>query len=164
LIKSETGNLKIQLSKQDPTLLLKEVAEDVSTMVNKKNQQFIVDIPEMLPQFMFDRERIYQVLLNLLDNAIKFTSDGGMISIKARIINNNLKIEISNEAEEIPLKNRRRLFKPYFQNESSKQSLTGLGLGLALSKSFVELHNGKIWVSRRRPNVNTFGFSIPVNA
>ena len=120
------------------------------------------DVPQSLPPVVIDRELIYQVLLNMIENAIKYTPSGGNISLKVRERKNVLVVEIKNEGREITTKERRRLFKPYYRCEDDRLSLSGLGLGLTLCKSFVELHNGKIFMKRQPPNVNVFGFSLPI--
>jgi PAS domain S-box-containing protein len=162
LTRFETGNLTIRLAEEDPFPIFTEVAADVSPMIDENEQHFIFDVPQTLPVLMIDRERIYQVLLNLIENAIKFTPRGGKITLCAAADKNSLKVEVKNEGEDIPLKTRKKLFKPYYKSEDDRSSLSGLGLGLALCKSFIELHNGNIWVKRRPPNENVFGFSIPL--
>jgi signal transduction histidine kinase len=163
LTKFETGNLALRLSKENPLLILKEVALDISSMTDENGQHFIFDVPQSLPQITIDRERIYQVLLNLIENAIKFTAKGGKITLKARTSNDNFIVKVKNEGAELTPKTKERLFKPYYKCEDDRASLSGLGLGLALCKSFIELHNGKIWMERQQQtNENVFCFSIPL--
>jgi PAS domain S-box-containing protein len=163
LTKFEMGNLTLRLAKENPLPILKEVVSDVSSMTDENGQHFVVDTPQSLPPITIDRERIYQVLLNLIENAIKFTDKGGKITLKARTSNNNFIVEVKNEGAEITPKTKERLFKPYYKCEDDRASLSGLGLGLALCKSLIDLHNGKIWMKRQQQtNENVFGFSIPL--
>jgi signal transduction histidine kinase len=109
-----------------------------------------------------DEERLRQVVLNLLINASKFTPEGGKITLKAREEDGHLVIEVQDTGSGILEEEQERLFQPYHRQVSDRERLSGLGLGLALCKYLVELHNGKIWVESKMGEGSTFAFTIPL--
>ena len=82
--------------------------------------------------------------------------------MRARQQDSALLVEIQNTGEEITEEEEERLFEPYYRAEQDRQRLSGLGLGLALCKTIVELHGGLIWVESKYGEGNTFGFSVPL--
>ena len=119
-------------------------------------------LPPSLPLVWADKERLRQVVLNLLINASKFTPEGGKITLKAKEKDTSLVMEIQDTGPGIPEEEQQRLFQPYHRQITDREHLSGLGLGLALCKYLVELHNGKIWVESQVGKGSTFGFSIPL--
>ena len=99
---------------------------------------------------------------NLLINASKFTQEGGKITLQAREQDDSLVVEVKDSGPGIPEEDQKRLFQPYHRQLGDREHLSGLGLGLALCKYLVELHDGEIWVSSRIGRGSTFGFSIPL--
>ena len=105
-----------------------------------------------------------QVVLNLLNNAFKFTPSGGSITVKAEKDNTSLVVTLQDPGRGISKEEQERLFEPYQQLEAERTRLSGLGLGLSLSKKLVELHGGQIWVQSEKGKGSTFSFSIPLKA
>ena len=151
----------LQVKTLDLSQLIREVVDYVTPEVTNKNQFLVLDLPSSLPDIKGDRDRLHEVLLNLLDNALKFTPEGGQITLKARQEDSSLVVEVQNTGPSIPQEKQKRLFMPYYQHESDDEQFSGLGLGLALCKTFVQLHGGNIWVKSCEGNGNTFGFSLP---
>jgi signal transduction histidine kinase len=121
-----------------------------------------LDLPVYLPQLRADEGRLRQVVLNLVSNASKFTPDGGMITIKAREMAGEMVVEVRDTGRGISEEEGQRLFEPYHRLESDREHLSGLGLGLALCKTLVELHGGRIWVESQPGQGSTFSFSVPL--
>ncbi len=162
LTKGEMKILNISLEKVDIQAIISVISETMILECAQKNQKFILDLPSALPFIMADRDRLEQIILNILNNAIKFTPDGGKIVLKAFTQDGNLVVEISDTGCGIAKNRQKQLFKPYQRIISAPRMADGLGLGLALSKVLVELHQGKIWVNSRKAKGSTFGFSIPI--
>ncbi|MCW4004977.1 MAG: ATP-binding protein, partial [Candidatus Bathyarchaeota archaeon] len=162
LAKGEVNLLKLNYSKVDMARLLKEAAKYSSAQVSKRGLSLSLDLPDPLPRLSADEERIKQVVTNLLDNAIKFTPEGGEIALKAEENDRNILIEIYNSGPGITRNMQKRLFQPYHRIESDREHLSGLGLGLALCKILVELHGGKIWIKSQKQKGCTFVFSLPL--
>jgi two-component system phosphate regulon sensor histidine kinase PhoR len=119
-------------------------------------------LPDSLPPVWADTDRLRQVVQNLLINASKFTPEGGKITLKAKERDGSLVVEVQDNGPGIPEKDQKRLFQPYNRQLGDREHLSGLGLGLALCKYLVELHDGEIWLNSRVGKGSIFGFSIPL--
>jgi signal transduction histidine kinase len=109
-----------------------------------------------------DEERLQQIILNLLTNASKYSPEGSKISLRGKQENDSLVVQVADTGPGIPREDQKRIFKPYQRYNSGRESLSGLGLGLSLCKSLVELHGGKIWMNSKKGSGTTFTFSIPL--
>ncbi len=108
-----------------------------------------------------DEGRIRQVLFNILDNAIKFTPEGGIITIEAKVKGSDILISIKDTGIGMTKEELKGLFQNYYDADRYKGHLSGLGLGLSISKMFIELHGGHIWAESVKDEGSTFTFSIP---
>jgi len=162
LAKGELGILRIRPGPVDLLQLLHDVVEDMTPVASSQGQSIILDLPSTLAPVRADGDRLRQVVMNLLNNAFKFTPEGGATTVRARQQDSALLVEIQNPGEEITEEEEERLFEPYYRAEQDRQRLSGLGLGLALCKTIVELHGGLIWVESKYGEGNTFGFSVPL--
>jgi len=162
LAKVEIGALQVNPKSVDSLLLLKEIADDMAAHISSNGQSLVTDIPLTLPPVWADEERLRQVILNLMINASKFTPEGGNITLKARDEDSKLVVEVHDTGTGISKSEQQRLFQPYHRQNSDIERLSGLGLGLALSKKLVELQGGDIWVESEVGKGSTFGFSLPL--
>ena len=162
LARGETGMLQLVLETLDPVPLLGEIGQEMALVAEGKGQSLSVDLPASLPSVPADRQRLRQVVLNFLSNALKFTPAGGKITLSARADGANLVVEVEDTGPGISQEEQEHLFQPYYRRAEEKGRLGGLGLGLVLSKTFVELHGGRIWVKSEIGKGSTFGFSIPL--
>jgi PAS domain S-box-containing protein len=162
LAKGEVGILKVTCKSLNSLRLIREVAEGMTPEARKRGQSIILDIPRSLPNIWADRERIRQVLLNLISNALKFNSENGRLTIRARAEGTYNIFEIQDEGRGMTGGEQERLFQPYYRTDSDREKLNGLGLGLALSKRLIELHQGQIWAKSQEGEGSTFIFSIPL--
>ena len=130
-----------------------------------------VDIPEGLPVFEGDPEKITQVLVNLVTNALKFSPPASAVTIAAGMLEGRretdlselIKISVTDQGIGIPEDEILRIFEQFFQVQSgTSRSYKGAGLGLYICRSFVELHGGKIWVDSEEGKGSTFSFTLPV--
>jgi PAS domain S-box-containing protein len=161
MARGEVGILKINLRPVDLEVLLKEIVKYVKPLARNSGQTLVLNIDHKLPIITADDDRIRQVLLNLINNSIKYSTGNGTITISAKEDGNNLIIEIQDTGRGMSEEEQKRLFQPYYRIEG-KQHLSGLGLGLSLSKRLVELHNGKIWLKSKKGVGSTFSFSLPI--
>jgi signal transduction histidine kinase len=109
-----------------------------------------------------DRSRLLQVLMNLIDNAIKFTPEGGTVTVKSEFQRDEVRFSVSDTGPGISETDRPRIFEPYWQAPATAH--LGAGLGLAIAKQIVEQHGGKIWVEGAEGHGSTFVFTIPATA
>jgi len=164
LARGEIGMLRLNPEPVDPIQLLQRIVQEEEPVALRNGQLLDVQMPSFLPIVWMDEERFRQVVFNLMDNAFKFTPAGGKITLKAREESDNLVVEVQDTGRGISEENQQFLFEPYRPLESDRERLSGLGLGLSLSKKLVELHGGKIWVKSEKGKGSTFAFSIPIKA
>ena len=162
--KGEIGLLHLQPQTLDIVPLLKEVAEYVTPLASKRRQSLVLELPDSLPLIKADKGRVRQVLMNLLNNAFKFTPDGGKITLRALNKHDSLVIEVEDNGPGIERKGQQHLFEPYHPMGVDEEHLSSLGLGLALCKMLVQLHGGQIWAKSQPGKGSTFGFSLPLEA
>ncbi|MDR1915229.1 MAG: response regulator [Synergistaceae bacterium] len=147
--------------------MLLRVANIINFRVDEKHQNFTVHIDKMIPHNLIgDDQRLSQVITNLLGNAVKFTPEGGTISLETRFVNEDdgvctIQIEVIDTGIGISKEQQRRLFTSFEQAESSTaRKFGGTGLGLAISKRIVELMGGEIWIKSELGKGATFAFTI----
>lgn len=162
MAKSEIGVLSISSKIINPLTLLKQIVEEMTPAVNKKGQTIIFEGSTVLPYILGDPDRLNQVLLNLISNAIKFNRKGGQITISALQRDSHIVFQVGDQGSGITAGEQERIFLPYYRLRRDRERFNGLGLGLALSKSLVELHGGNMWVENNTSCGCTFYFSIPV--
>jgi len=162
LARGEVGLLHLNLGSVDSGQLLRSIVDSVRPLARQNKHMLNAELPPSLPIIQADEDRLRQVVLNLLNNAFKFTPSGGSITVRAREEGNALVVEVQDTGRGISKAAQERLFEPYQQLEREKTRLSGLGLGLSLSKKLVELHGGQIWVQSEKGKGSTFSFSIPL--
>lgn len=163
IVKTGTGKLQLNFEPVDMKSLILGTCMQISPLVRNKGQQLKTELPESLPILQGDGPRLEQVLLNLMNNATKFTPDGGKIIVRARREDNNIVVEVQDDGIGIAKENQDMLFKPYSRLNADRQRHPGLGLGLALSKQVIELHGGKIWVESEAGAGSRFFFRLPLH-
>jgi two-component system clock-associated histidine kinase SasA len=139
-----------------------QVLEEFSDRYTSKSQKILTDIPQDLPYVYADPERIRQVLVNLLDNAIKYTPVGGIISVAA-LHRTTQKVEFSvgDSGPGIPEENRDHIFENLFRLQRD-QNTEGYGIGLCLCQRIIRTHYGQIWVDSSPQGGAWFHFILPV--
>jgi len=162
LIRGETGMLPLNLMPVDAVSLLKDIGLEMMPVALRAGYSLTVDLPSSNPVVSADRDRLRQIIQNLLNNALKFTPPGGEITLRAMEKGANLIVEVQDTGPGINKEDQKRLFDPYYRRVEDRERLSGLGLGLALSKGLVELHGGRIWVKSTKGKGSTFGFSLPL--
>jgi signal transduction histidine kinase len=162
MARGEVGTLQLQFESVDLLPLLRRIADSVTPMITSNGQSLILDLPQSLPLVRADGNRLQQIILNLLNNAFKFTPSGGKITLRAGIKDTTLVVEVQDNGRGMSEEEQQRLFEPYYRVESDRQVLNGLGLGLVLCKTLVELHGGQIYVDSHLGEGSTFSFSLPL--
>lgn len=120
------------------------------------------EIAESLPLVYGDSDRLSQVLNNLLHNAIKFSPDGGTITVRSRPVEGAVQVEVTDQGIGIPAHKLDKIFERFYQVDgSSTRRFPGTGLGLAIAKRIVEAHHGKIWAESVEGKGSTFFFTLP---
>ena len=164
LSKIEAGKMTLEVNPVDLSNLLERSLTIVKEKAMKHSIEFKVDINGIPETISADERKLKQIIYNLLSNAVKFTPDGGSVSLKAKgNKNNEIQISVSDTGVGIKPEDLERIFVPFEQAKNAKAShITGTGLGLPLSKQFIELHRGKIWVESIGEGCGaTFNFTLP---
>jgi signal transduction histidine kinase len=140
--------------------LLDEVLETARAAASKLDLRLRVDVAEQLPDLFADRDRLLQVLDNLIGNAIKFTAPGGNIVVGAAPRASEVLFRITDTGAGIPQEQLAHLFDRFWQAE--KADRRGAGLGLPIVKGIIEAHGGRIWVESQIGRGTTFYFTVPI--
>ena len=119
-------------------------------------------IDERLGTISGDERKVKQVLLNLLSNALKFTPEGGRIDVGAGLHDEVAEVSVADTGIGIAPTDQEAVFEEFRQVGSADRKAEGTGLGLALSRKFIELHGGKIWVQSQLGAGSTFTFTLPL--
>jgi len=142
--------------------IVEEAAQAVGALFESKGLYLKTQTSRDLPPVFCDRTRIRQVVINVLSNAGRFTEQGG-VSIEVRREEHNIVVSIADTGPGIPAQDQERLFEPFQQLDGSiRRRHGGSGLGLSISKRFVEMHGGKIWMDSDVGKGTTIFFSLPI--
>ncbi|MBM3156397.1 MAG: PAS domain S-box protein [Chloroflexi bacterium] len=162
LVRGEVGMLALKPEMVDLSQMLRDIADSMKPVALKRGQSLDLSLTPGLPVVRADPAKLRQIVTNLLDNALKFTPQGGNIRLGARRKDNDIVVEVRDTGRGMSKEEQQFLFQPHQlpRGESSE----GLGLGLALCKMLVELHGGKIWVKSSVGRGSTFGFSLPLES
>ncbi len=149
----ESGKMEMKLEKLSLEEIISSIIEELKNVVKEKNIYLKFEKPEKpLPKVLVDKDKIRQVILNIIDNAIRYTNKGG-ITIKLKIENLKLKIIISDTGEGMTKEEMAHLFESFSRGTAGTRFWTeGAGLGLYVVKRFIEMHKGRIWAESRGKN------------
>jgi signal transduction histidine kinase len=164
LSKVEAGRMELSLRKFD----IANAMDNAFTLVKERSLRHGItletDLEPGLGGIIADERKFKQILLNLLTNAIKFTGEGGHITVKAIIDGDRLKISVSDTGIGIPPEDQLLVFEEFRQSsEENGQAREGTGLGLTLTKKFVEMHGGALTLESEVGKGSTFSFTMPLD-
>jgi two-component system, OmpR family, phosphate regulon sensor histidine kinase PhoR len=155
----ESGR-QLEMSVIDLRPLIDDTVSRLQSLAERSGLILIADVPYGLPPARADASRIFQVLMNLIHNAIKFTPPGGRITVSAKPLGDTVVVSVSDTGIGIAPEHLSRIFERFFKADKSRAS-EGSGLGLAIAKHIVQAHNGEIWVKSEQGKGSTFSFSLP---
>jgi signal transduction histidine kinase len=163
LSKVEAGRMELELSTFDLPQTLENALTLVRERATKHGITLDLSVDGRVGDFIGDERKIRQVLLNLLSNAVKFTPEGGRVSVAVTPADGAVRIAVTDSGIGIAPEDQGAIFEEFRQvGAGSAQKQEGTGLGLTLTKKFVELHGGKIWVESEPGKGSTFTFTLPV--
>ena len=162
LSKVEAGQVELEIA----DFSLREALERGVVMVRERATQNGVQLSlELSPEIDLvsgDERRLRQVVFNLLSNAVKFTPEGGSVVVAAERVANEAQVSVTDTGPGIAPGDQERIFEEFQQTDVGVQQREGTGLGLALSRSLVELHGGRIWVESAPGHGSRFVFTLPL--
>jgi signal transduction histidine kinase len=158
LAKMDTGHFSVELAPCPDYTIIKEVLDLLGPLARQKAIGIEIDPSPTACTILCDKDRILQVLSNLIGNAIKFTPEGGLIQVRIRPQDKQVRFEISDTGPGIPEEQIPHLFDRYWQAKQTQRH--GTGLGLSIAKGIINAHGGKIWVESRVGEGSTFYFTL----
>jgi signal transduction histidine kinase len=155
----EAGKIVLQRRCLDARGLVQQITDTFAAVSSTKELELAARTPNRPSPGNFDPDRISQVLINLIGNALKFTPPGGRISVSVEPVGTDLCFAVADSGEGISPEEIKTIFERYAQVKRSDHR--GLGLGLYIARRLVEAHGGRIWVESTAGQGSTFFFSIP---
>ena len=162
LSKIEAGRMELELADFHLPQALENALVLVRERALRRGITLEQSIDPRLGEIQGDERKVKQVLLNLLSNAIKFTPEGGKMEIRAVPGDRSVEVSVSDTGVGIAPEDQDAIFEEFRQVGTAAKKVEGTGLGLALSRKFIELHGGRIWIASEIGVGSTFTFTLPV--
>lgn len=161
----ESGKHQLVIEQVDFSELLRDCSQTMEEVFRRSGISFQLDLQAGIPPVQLDVDRITQVVLNLLANAVKYCDrEAGKITLKAYQLDFSVRVDILDNGVGVAPEMRKIIFEKFFQAKNQTiRKPKGSGLGLAISKKIVQLHDGKIWVEENTPTGAIFSFTLPIN-
>ena len=162
LSRIDLGTIKVNNEEIDTSQLMDDVEREMDIPMKERGLRSEYDIEKGLPRMVTDQEKLREILINIISNAIKYTPKG-KISVKVQTEDGNLQVMVKDTGIGISEEQQKKLFHRFYQIDSSyTRKAGGAGLGLALSKEFVELMGGRIWIISQEGKGSEFHFTLPI--
>lgn len=159
----DAGLLHIERQPTRLARLAQSVLDDVAQHTSK--HRFLLNFPPDLPIVDVDPGRIRRLLYNLLDNAVKYSSEGGLIVMRAQVVGDECVVSVADQGRGIAPEHLNRLFDRFYRVKgASGEHVVGSGLGLPIARHIVEAHGGRIWAESKVGEGSTFTFTLPLSA
>jgi len=162
--KIESGQFTLNMAEYAIESVVETVRSATESLAQNKKLALKTEVAKLLPVGVGDEQRLTQVLLNLVGNAIKFT-DTGEVRVTAKTIDGRFNVSVSDTGPGIPAEHQTRIFEQFQQvDNSNTRAKGGTGLGLAIARQIVEMHGGRIWVESTLGKGSTFQMELPTHA
>ncbi|GAC1333041.1 MAG: hypothetical protein NVS2B16_13980 [Chloroflexota bacterium] len=162
LSRLESGRLALQLDVMHARDVLHRVAERLAVAALDKGIELHVDVQEPLPAVLADAERMEQVLMNLVHNAIKFTPENGTVTLRASRHGRGVQIDVIDTGVGMDPGEAARVFERFYKVDKGRNRAAGIGLGLAVARHIIELHGSRLHVVSAPGRGSRFSFDIPI--
>jgi signal transduction histidine kinase len=162
LSKIEAGRMELEPTDFDLPGAIDNALTLVRERASRRGIMLGRAIDERVGMIRADERKVKQVLLNLLSNALKFTPEGGRIDVRATLSDGRVEVSVADTGVGIAPEDQEAVFEEFRQVGTADKKVEGTGLGLALSRKFIELHGGRIWVKSQLGQGSTFTFTLPV--
>lgn len=155
-------HLKVRLREDSVADIYDTISDDMQLRATSQNRMLTVEIPKDLPTVAADRASASEVLSNLIDNAIKYSNEGGSVHVSAKTDGDFVKVAVQDHGIGMPGNVVSNLFHKFYRSHRSRETVAGTGIGLYISKAIVESHGGKIEVRSAVGEGSTFEFTLPI--
>jgi len=162
LSKMEAGMMNYSFEESSLGPLINKAVMEITPLVEAKGIRLETEVAQELPSVKLDRERVLQVLRNLIGNAVKFTPKAGRVKVAARAIHDKIEVSVRDTGPGVPEENLKTIFDKFHQgSRDGAFSANGTGLGLAIAKHIIISHGGNIWAENHPEQGSTFTFILP---
>jgi PAS domain S-box-containing protein len=159
----DAGDLQVELAPTDVAAVVNEVVTHAE-QTTPNGHRFVVDVPEEPLAASADREKLRQVLSNLVDNAVKFSPGGATVTVEAKRAGGAVEVRVVDEGIGVPADERELIFRKFHRAEGSGRGQAGTGLGLFIARGLVAAMGGRIWVDAGEGRGSSFAFELPLAA
>jgi PAS domain S-box-containing protein len=156
----EAGDLQVQLAPTD----LRDVVTDVVASAQREvvnGRRFVIDVPEEPLDAAADRDKVRQILANLVDNAVKFSPQGGTVTVAARRTAGAVQVRVLDEGAGVPPGEQERIFRKFYRADTAAPTTGGTGLGLFIARGLATAMGGKLWMDSESGRGASFVFELP---
>lgn len=161
----EAGALALDRQECDLERMFREITSKIKGQMEHKTIQFTTVFPEKWPQLRIDKDKFMVGIVNLLSNAAKYTPVNGRVSMKVKIVDGALVVDVEDNGIGISPEELPRIFDKFFRSQSEDvQNITGTGIGLSLAQEIIELHGGELTVQSELGKGTTFTATVPLNS
>ncbi|MDQ4019285.1 MAG: cell wall metabolism sensor histidine kinase WalK, partial [Actinomycetota bacterium] len=158
----ESGRLQFGIESCDAGAVAAEVVEAARAHLPKGVSIELV-LPPSLPEVAGDRDKIRQVLVNLIENAVKYSPEGGTVEVHVEPLERRLRVSVRDEGLGIPLTEQQRIFEKFYRLDPNlTRGVGGTGLGLYICRELVRRMNGRLWVASKEGQGSTFFVELPL--
>jgi two-component system phosphate regulon sensor histidine kinase PhoR/two-component system sensor histidine kinase VicK len=158
----DRNHLKLHLQEERVYDVIASLIPDLALRAKTQDRKLTFHVSDTLPTVAADRSSLSEVVSNLIDNAIKYSKDGGEIVVSASVKDNFVEMTVKDFGIGMPSSVVGNLFNKFYRSHRSRQTVSGTGLGLYICKAIVESHGGSIWVRSVESEGTTFGFTLPI--
>ena len=162
--KYDRRHLSVNLVQDTFAAIYNTISDDMALRASSQNRLLSVSIPDNLPAIAADRASLSEVMANLIDNAIKYSNEGGVITVSAKQKGDFIDFTVTDQGIGMPASVVKNLFQKFYRSHRSRETVAGSGIGLYISKAIVESHGGTIAVRSAEGEGSTFTASIPTYA
>lgn len=155
-------HLRLRLMEDNTRGIYDTIADDMQLRASAQNRILVVDIPDNLPTVAADRNAVGEVMGNLIDNAIKYSNEGGLVHVVARAIDGFVEVSIIDRGIGMPANIMPNLFHKFYRSHRSRETVSGTGIGLYICKAIVSSHGGTITARSVENEGSTFSFTLPI--
>jgi len=161
LTRIESGQVPLELKAVDPSKVLNLASDRMRAQAERAGLSLSVEVSPPVPLIQADAQRLEQVLVNLIHNAVKFTRPGGAVVLSASAEGDFVRFAVRDTGAGIPEDDLERIFERFYKADRARSG-GGTGLGLSIARHIVEAHGGKIWAESAEGRGSTFMFTIPI--
>lgn len=157
-------HLKLHLRERSLSDIYRTIADDMSLRASTQNRLLDVQLPDDLPTVAADASSLSEVFANLIDNALKYSHEGGTVTVNADVDGQSVRVSVIDRGIGMPSNVVSNLFHKFYRSHRSRETVAGTGIGLYICKAIIESHGGHIEVKSEDGRGSTFSFTVPIYA